>query len=609
MIHSTLFYMANFIEESRMVKKLLLKYSNMRIRNKIVVIYLPLIILPLFLIIYTSNYIFSKSIIEKAHKNIADESKLIVMRLSEMYSNVERYANTVSRDIDRVYNELPVNNEDRFIARTAKISTIMSYDTRTYKDIESAVFIDNNSNIITSSSGIINNNGKLFDLDLIKTLNKPVPPGNVWFPMQIRDFLVTSKKAPVLTVGKKLLDNNTGSIIGFLILNIKEETISSIFPDAVTRNAKGYFIIDKNGIVISSRNKQDLLKPIESNKIKQWALQRSTPQMKVEIRKIQQLVTSSDIKELNWKLINQIPISDLTSDIYINSLIIIIIGITCIIFVFISTFFLSRLIANPIIKLTRTAQEIKKGNLDIYNKVDSNDEVGILASVFNEMIEKIKELLEKVKSDQKKKREYELAVLQSQIKPHFLYNTIETINMFIRLDMKEKALKTTDSLANFYRISLSKGSDIITLGEEIRLIESYLSIQSFRYVDYMDYEINVPEEILKYNIPKLTLQPLVENAIYHGLKHRKDKGHLEISGSKKGNYIVITVADDGVGISKEKISEILVPSNQSPLKVNFGVNSVNNRIKLLYGNESGLEIESKVNEYTKAKVVLQIQEG
>ena len=594
-----------------MVGKLIQVYKDLKIRNKIIIIYLPLIILPLMLVVYTSNYIFTSSIIDKTKKNINEESKLIITRIEGVYSNAETCANVLSRNIGRIYDDLNVNSKDpiAYVLPRNKISSEINYALVSYKDIESSAFVDLNSNVISSYQNQLGTEDNIMETELIKKLYETKTPDNIWFPMQVRDYLVTSNEKPVLTIGKRVISANSGDLLGFLILNIKENTISSVFPDYGQTGGTAYYITDKSSRIISSSNKQDLLKPIKNPELQQQILLNKMSTIEAQVDDNLNLVTMSQIKELDGILVSQTAVKELTSDINTNSLLIFLIGILCVLLAFFITFFLSRFIANPIIKLTNTANEVKKGNMNISNKIVSNDEVGILASVFNDMIKKISGLLEKTENDQKKKREYELALVQSQIKPHFLYNTIETINMFIRLDMKENALKTTESLANFYRISLSKGNDIISIREEAFLIESYLSIQKFRYVDYMDYDIKFQEEILNYNIPKLTLQPLVENAIYHGLKQRKDKGYLSITGYNKENFVIFEIFDNGVGMSNEKMKEILEPSDKHQARTNFGISSVNARLKLLFGDEYGLELESEINAYTKVTVKIAVKEG
>lgn len=249
-------------------------------------------------------------------------------------------------------------------------------------------------------------------------------------------------------------------------------------------------------------------------------------------------------------------------------------------------------------------KEIKSGNLELRADFKTKDEIGILADGFNSLMDKINNLVNQIYYEQKEKRESEFKLLQSQIKPHFLYNTIETIISFIKLNLSDNAMKTAKYLANFYRISLSKGKDIISIEDEMHLIDSYLSIQKLRYVETLDYKLDFNEEILKYQIPKLTLQPLVENAIYHGLRQKEEKGMIEVKGYLKDGIINIEVIDDGVGMTDELIERVLHRPQKNKKNMDFGIYNVNSRLKLLYGEKFGLTIESRVGEYTKVIVRL-----
>ncbi|HEX9062939.1 MAG TPA: histidine kinase, partial [Clostridia bacterium] len=220
------------------------------------------------------------------------------------------------------------------------------------------------------------------------------------------------------------------------------------------------------------------------------------------------------------------------------------------------------------------------------------------------LMDRINSLLEQIYNEQKLKRENEFKLLQSQVKPHFLYNTIETIISFIKLDLKDNAMMTAKSLAGFYRISLSKGNDIISIEDEMHLIDNYLSIQKLRYVEYLDYQLHFSEDILKCKIPKLTLQPLVENSIYHGLKLKAEKGLLTIRGYCEQDIIKIEVIDDGIGMTEEQMSRVLCRPSKAQKSTDFGVYSVDSRLKLLYGDQYGIQIESRVSEYTKVTVSL-----
>ncbi|WP_105617662.1 sensor histidine kinase [Vallitalea okinawensis] len=265
---------------------------------------------------------------------------------------------------------------------------------------------------------------------------------------------------------------------------------------------------------------------------------------------------------------------------------------------------LSHVITNPLKELTKSAKKIGEGQFDLKVKQDRYDEIGILSKAFNKMTYKIDELIKDVKSEQKKKREYEMALIQEQIKPHFLYNCLDVIYTLCELERVNEASEATKALADYYRVTLSNGKDIITLGEEFKNVEDYLALQAIRYSDVFTYTIHVDEKIKSYRIVKLTLQPLVENAIYHGLKPRGRQGQIWIHGSIVGQEIYIEVRDNGVGMSEDRVQELMGNRNDT----NFGLYNVQDRIGLFFGQGYGLEILSQENEGTTVKIRLPMEE-
>lgn len=219
------------------------------------------------------------------------------------------------------------------------------------------------------------------------------------------------------------------------------------------------------------------------------------------------------------------------------------------------------------------------------------DEVGALAAGFNEMTGRNRELVELLLEEKKRQEQLKLSLLQSQIKPHFLYNTLDTIYCLVLMGKKEEAGRMTKLLSDYYRHVLSNGMDWVLLFEEIKYTSNYLQIQSIRYNDILDFEICVEEEVENIKIPKLTLQPLVENAIYHGIKPLDRKGHIRVLVKQKEDIVYLRVQDDGVGLSGERFWEVLQKGAQSG--DSFGLRNVAERLHLYYGERCALELEER----------------
>ena len=260
----------------------------------------------------------------------------------------------------------------------------------------------------------------------------------------------------------------------------------------------------------------------------------------------------------------------------------------------------------PITDLVKVTDRVSQGDLEARSINDSRDEVGVLSESMNQMIDKINELLSQITTEQIRIREAELELLQSQINPHFLYNTLDTIIWLAEGGDQKKVVDMVKSLSAFFRTSLSRGKDIITIREEIQHARSYLEIQQFRYQDILEYEIDVPEEYYEYTIPKITIQPLVENALYHGIKNKRGGGKIIISARDKGDDFAISVADNGIGMTDERLAEVSKGLEGAEPAGNtiYGLYNVNERIKLKFGSDYGITLHSVYNEGSTCDILL-----
>lgn len=258
----------------------------------------------------------------------------------------------------------------------------------------------------------------------------------------------------------------------------------------------------------------------------------------------------------------------------------------------------TRMMVKNIEKLTRNMKEVKKGNLEVTVTSDSKDEIGELVQDFAEMVERIKTLIEEVYKGKISLKEYEMKALQAQINPHFLYNSLSLINWkAIEADEKDIS-KITLALSKFYRTALNKGNSVMPLQDEISNVKSYLDIQLMMHDYEFDVEIDIDESMYYYDTPNLILQPLIENAIDHGIDLKTDgRGKITIRGWCEEEMMYLTVEDNGVGMDEEVAQNILTQKSKG-----YGVRNVNERIKLTYGAEYGLTIESKEGEGTRITV-------
>ena len=263
-------------------------------------------------------------------------------------------------------------------------------------------------------------------------------------------------------------------------------------------------------------------------------------------------------------------------------------------------------ITKPVEELSAVTNKVAAGDFTVRAKVDTQDELAQLADRVNRMTESLERLVEKIKEDERKMRKADLRLLQEQINPHFLYNTLDTIIWLIEGNSPDKAVNMVVSLSEFFRLVLSKGKEYITIQDEELHIRSYLEIQQVRYRDILEYEIAINPELYRYKILKLTLQPLVENSLYHGIKYKRAKGKILVSGTLEGEEIHLKVSDDGAGMEEEELAK-LQRDIQRPCKETesgFGLANVNERIRMNFGNGYGITIHSRKGGGTCVEVVI-----
>jgi two-component system sensor histidine kinase YesM len=268
---------------------------------------------------------------------------------------------------------------------------------------------------------------------------------------------------------------------------------------------------------------------------------------------------------------------------------------------------LNRSINDPIYRLKTMASRIAQGDLSIRVEKPEISELDELTGSLNTMAEKLGELIEQNIQKQQNLQKAEMKALQAQITPHFMYNTLDTILALAEEGQNEDVVTTTLALSNFFRLSLNKGRDWVSVAEEESHVVNYLAIQKMRYSAILEYEIDIAEDILQESMLKILLQPLVENAIYHGIKKTRRGGLITLKGESQGNHLVFTVEDNGLGMEKEELERLrenLSHYDESNPEMGFGLYNVFRRIQLYYEIDNGLTVESEYNKGSKVALRL-----
>ena len=419
---------------------------------------------------------------------------------------------------------------------------------------------------------------------------------------------------PVFLMTKTIVDLDTRQACGLLLFVIRESRISSIFTENVPSSDVSFLVLGQGGTVISSKNISAVGQPLSS----QFSLGEADLS---ELQKSGQLtrnidgtntlfvLSPVDDKHVDWHILMTTSLNN-TRRVWQGTLqTIVIICLLTFMAMLILSYPITNSITRPIKQLAQSMQvTAKDGNLNGIDVPRATYEVNVLYRGFNDLMARIRTLIEQINQEQEEKSNYRFRLIQSQLRPHFLYNSLQTIKSLIDLGINDTASECLSAMSTLYRLSLNRGNDILSVGDELELSTKYMYIQMLRYIDRLNYVFDVPESLNGCLIPKMTLQPILENAIYHGIKEKEGKGLIEVIGRDEGDTMLFSVSDDGNGMSPQELEALRAAvdgdAQTDRQNVSFGLYSVNRRIKMLFGNEYGLSIDSRAGEYTIVTLVM-----
>ena len=568
--------------------------KHLTIKRKLLFINMAVAILPVILFGTLITKVYDDTVDTRTRQSVQDSSVVIADRITRVLKDAENCSNYLTVNINDVMT-LPSKGKRMSLAEQKAITNELYVSKIVFDEVSSIAFITTQDKIFVSDNTMQTNTEALLQSSQLEKIKK-TSGKSIWFPCEAREFLVQDPTEPMLTLGKKVIQINSGETLGYLFLNVD---ISAIENNLVNQLIN-YQLIDENDTVVSSVISSAYLKDEDMKKM----LQNTKADQMRQYQGRNYYISEYEIANYGWKLTGITDLKEINLDsgkiLYMS-----ILAAMAVLFLeFFLSNYLSRIITVPLMKLKNGAEEIANGNREVRLHFKSDDEIGRLGSSFNYMAEQVQELLLKVDYEARKKREYELSLLHEQVKPHFLYNSLDIVIKLSEMNRNTEARRVVRKLADYYRNSLSDSKEIIPLRKEIKIVEDYLELQRIRYNDIFTYEVAVDEEILDMLIPKLTLQPLIENAIYHGIKYKKEKGSLRITGRKTDDRILLCVEDNGAGMSQETCDNML----QNNPDGHFGVYSVDHRIKLIFGQEYGMKVQSVMGEGTRIEILLPAKE-
>lgn len=404
----------------------------------------------------------------------------------------------------------------------------------------------------------------------------------------------------IATCSRKIIDKDSGDLIGVLVIGVKEFSIADTYS-YLDLGPNGYsFIIDKEGYVVSELNKRLLSQHSKDDYIKDIVGNRhKTPVFKTDIKGEEFLVAYSEVSYADWIMISVVPYRYLMQEIRQYGFLTFEISILFVVLATVISLLISYSIFNPVEKLNQNMKEIEKGNLSIRTPIKGQHEIAQLSSRFNKMAEQIDYLINQVYVFKLMKNEAEIHALQAQINPHFLYNTLTVIDGMAMKSGNKDISEVSQLLASIFRYSTS-GGDYATLQAEMEQIESYMKLQAIRRDSKFSYLVEIEETVRQYLMPKLLLQPIIENAFVHGIDDQRNNSFIHVKAGLKDACIEIVVRDNGCGIDEVELEALNIKLHevedqgywQNNADGHIGIVNVHQRIKNFSGDAYGIRLKS-----------------
>ncbi|MBW9173743.1 sensor histidine kinase [Clostridium estertheticum] len=565
--------------------------SSFKVRGIQFIITISFTLITVFAMLFVGILIYNKS------SNLLENNATLSTKqlVNQVNSNIEYYLKS-TKEVSNLLEKNIYLNEN---IPNNKLQDQMNVIQTIREDITSvAVFSDKGELIIESPSLILKDKVNIINQDWFKSaINKSE---NIKFSLPHVQNLFNGKHDWVVSLSRGIyFYSGTKKVHGVLLVDMNYSTIGQLCQN-ISIGKRGYiYIVDSDNNIIYHPQQQLINIGLKSEKREDYL--GSYIEDSDEGKK---LVTIKTVDYTNWKVVAVAYMSEISDLKKTGTNFIGWILFVCIILVIFIFGFISAKISHPIKQLEESMKRVEEGEFNIYIDVKGEDEVERLATAFNLMISKVRYLMGQIVIQQEAKRKSELDALQAQINPHFLYNTLDSIVWMAENGKNDGVITMVTALAKLFRISISRGRNIITVREEIEHAKNYLIIQKIRYKNKFKFEIITQEEVLEYKTTKLILQPLIENSIYHGIEYMVDEGFIRISVSITNGKLLYEVSDNGLGIDPEKLKHLLEYRVKTDSGSGVGVKNVHERIQIRYGMEYGLEIQSEIEEGTTIKIWL-----
>ena len=565
-------------------------------KTKLSVLIIAIVIFGVIFSTLASTLFFSVSYKNSMFSSAYVTSKQSVAQADETVSN---YIFSIKSKLDNLCIETDKCND------AASLQKVISTAARLEDDIYCVSVYDMQGNVLSNGNNTDENiKDGLTDLSFDKSVYSNLKDGYAISQPHV-NTLYQNKYPWVVTIAKKEYSNLFSQQV-FVAIDFKFSSIAK-YIDKVSIGQRGYcYIVNSKGQIIYHPQQQMLFSGLkEENTFEISELSDGIHRKKDNIYNI------SSLDSCNWKIVGVSFNDEITQA--VKSQVIVGLIFALLFSAFMSAviyFLLSRTVTRPVRRLVASMQKFEKQAETFEYKADMSNvaEFQTLSTSFEHMVLMIQSLVEKVHNEEIVLRKTELKALQAQINPHFLYNTLDSIQWMCEQDNSKDAVKMVGALAKLFRISISHGNEFIAISDELKHAESYLIIQSYRYKNQFTYSFDVDKSVLDCMCNKITIQPFIENAIYHGLDRMVDEGEIKIIVERRGKDIAIIVKDNGLGMTEEQCKAVLQKGRSDSKGI--GVKNVDDRLKIYFGEEYGITIDSELDVGTTVTIKIpKIEKG
>lgn len=576
------------------MKKLWSFFANLSMQKKLVVIFVFLITLPITYVSYSSYRTNSDAMLasttesagqladnamDKVDRYIADLKRSTILPLYN--KDVQKYLDQKGTDWDK----------------NSSVNMFLMYLANTKEEISAVYMTDRYGTIFYFNKPGLN---ELYPYERLAEWQQrtrkaglaPVLVGT--YPVRVNG----SEERQVFSVMRSIQSVSTLKDIGIIVIDVDIRLFEGIIQPLNSVTHGDTVIVDENGKIVYNSDPDRLGENLTGNALLAGAVN-SRGSFRLNIDGEPHIAVYSVSESTGWKTLVTIPLQELLGPIKQSRNAMMVMTLSILGFALAVAMFISYALTKPLKRTVQLMKQVQRGKLDVRVNVKHNDEIGMLGSHFNRMLGRVQDLLQEVYETEKSKQKADMLALQNQINPHFIYNTLESIRMLAELNDDDRVAELTYLLGQLLRYSITRSDEISTVQRELEHVENYLQLLQIRFPDKISYRFIVPESYYQLPIIKLVFQPIVENAVFHGLEKQAGAGMISITAWNERDDVFFAVYDDGVGMSAERLAGLNESLNDGKTdKFGIGLRNVNERIRLHYGESSSLDVTSMPGEGT-----------